>query len=105
MLNNFGLDIWMPIIVGEAVRTVRLDDLFSPEEIRMTAEFIFNPAAPVIEVYRSCELSYLIDEQKGLLIPVWWVKGTKYNYETGKEAAFEMVFDAESGELYVIEGA
>ena len=104
MLNNFGLDIWMPIIVGEAVRTVRLDDLFSPEEIRMTAEFIFNPAAPVIEVYRSCELSYLIDEQKGLLIPVWWVKGTKYNYETGKEAAFEMVFDAESGGLYAFEG-
>ena len=103
-LDNATLTISLPISVGEAVGTVRLFDQFSPEELRMNAEFMFSADAPVIEVYRSCELCYLIHEEKGLLIPVFWVKGTRYDYERGTETAFEMVFDAETGSVYELGG-
>lgn len=99
-LNNTGVELLGPILVGEELRTVKLFDSFSPEELRMTTEFNFNPDEPVIEVYRSCELCYLIHEQKGQLLPVWWVRGTRYDYESGTETPFEMVFDAETGGMY-----
>ena len=103
-LDNATLTISLPISVGEAVGTVGLFDQFSPEELQMTLEFNFDPNEPVIEVYRSCELCYLIHEEKGLLIPVFWVKGTRYDYERGTETAFEMVFDAETGSVYELGG-
>lgn len=95
-----GINICSPILVGEQAGTVRLWEQYSPEELRMTAEFSFDTEKPVVEAYRSCELCYLIHEQKGLLIPVWWIKGTQYNYETGKETAIEMVVDAETGSFF-----
>ena len=99
-LSSTGMELRLPISVGEEAGTVKLFDRFSPEELRMTAEFNFDPSSPVVEVYRSCELCYLIHEQKELLVPAWWVKGTRYDYETGKKTAFEMVFDAETGSIY-----
>lgn len=100
-----GFSIIFPVLIGEKTGTVKLFDQFSPEELQMTLEFNFDPNEPVIEVYRSCELCYLIHEQKGLLIPVWCVKGTRYNFESDKDSAIEYVFDAETGSVYDFGGA
>ena len=42
---------------------------------------------------------------KGLLVPVWWVKGIRYNYETGDATGFEIVYDVETGSRYNMGGA
>ena len=97
--------LYSPIIVGEAAGTVKLSNGFSQEELRTTLEFNFNPDEPVITVYHSCELCYLLDSVKGLLVPVWWVKGVHYNYETGDATGFEIVYDVETGSRYDLGGA
>lgn len=103
--ENTGIVVFSPIALGEDVRTVQLNNRFSPEEFRMAAELNFIKDMPIIEVYQSCELSYLIHEERGMLVPVWWVKGTRYNYESGGKTDFEMVFDAETGSLFDFGGA
>ena len=100
-----NIEFCSPISVGEEAGTVRLNGSFSQEELRLTLEFGFNPDLQEITVYRSCNLCYLIHEAKGLLVPVWWVKGVRYNLETGEGRPFELVFDAETGAQYRSGGA
>ncbi len=100
-----NIEFCSPISVGEEAGTVKLNDSFSLEDLRATLEFDFNPDLPEITVYRSCRLCYLIHEEKGLLVPVWWVKGVRYNLETGEGRPFEIVFDAETGSRYRLGGA
>ncbi len=95
----------LPISVGEEAGTVNLSNGFSQEELRTTLEYDFNPDEPVITVYHSCEVCYLIHQVKGLLVPVWWVKGVRYNYETGDATGFEIVYDVETGSRYDMGGA
>ena len=99
-----SLQFGMPFSVEESAGTVRLRDSFSPEELRMTMEFSFDPRGSVIEVYRSCSLCYLFRQRDSLLIPVWLVKGTRYDLETGGRASFELVVDAETGEIFDLGG-
>lgn len=100
-----SVSIESPISVGETAGTVKLSDGFSQEELRTTLEYDFNPDEPVITVYHSCEVCYLIHQVKGLLVPVWWVKGVRYNYETGDATGFEIVYDVETGSRYDMGGA
>lgn len=95
-----NIEFCSPISIGEEAGIVRLNDSFSQEELRSTLEFDFDPSLPEITVYRSCRLCYLIHEGKELLVPVWWVKGVRFNLETGEGRPFEIVFDAETGEKY-----
>ena len=100
-----SVSIESPISVGETAGTVKLSNGFSQEELRTTLEYDFNPDEPVITVYHSCEVCYLIHQVKGLLVPVWWVKGVRYNYETGDATGFEIVYDVETGSRYDMGGA
>ena len=100
-----SVEFFSPISVGEEAGTVRLDGDFSQEELRLTLEAYFNPSEPLVKVYRSSRLCYLIHEEKELLIPVWWVKGVNFDLETGKGTPFEYVFDAETGSRYDMGGA
>ena len=100
-----NIEFCSPISVGEEAGTVKLNGSFSLEDLRATLEFDFDPSLPEITVYRSCRLCYLIHEEKGLLVPVWWVKGVRYNLETGEGRPFEVVFDAETGSKYRLGGA
>lgn len=100
-----NIEFCSPISVGEEAGTVKLNGSFSLEDLRATLEFDFDPSLPEITVYRSCRLCYLIHEEKGLLVPVWWVKGVRYNLETGEGRPFEIVFDAETGSRYRLGGA
>lgn len=95
-----SIEIQCPFTLGEQAGTVSLYEPFSPEELRMTLEFSFEPSKQVVEAYRSCELCYLPDGEKEMLIPVWWVRGTSCNLETGAKTPFELWFDAETGQVY-----
>ena len=95
-----SIEIQCPFTLGEQAGTVSLYEQFSPEELRMTLEFSFEPSRQVVEGYRSCELCYLPDGEKEMLIPVWWVRGTSCNLETGAKTPFELWFDAETGHIY-----
>ena len=105
LASSGSVQIFSPISVGEEAGTVRLDGDFSREELRLTLEAYFNPSEPIVKVYRSCRLCYLIHEGKELLIPVWWIKGVNFDLETGKGTPFEYVFDAETGRRYDMGGA
>lgn len=94
------LSLCTSISVGEEAGTVKLSEALSQEELRNTLEFRFNPNESTIVVYRSCKLCYLIDEAKGLLVPVWWVKGVTFSTETGEGTSFEIVYDLETGSMY-----
>ena len=95
-----SIAIQFPFTLGEQAGTVSLYEHFSPEELRMTLEFGFDPSKQIVEAYRSCELCYLPDGQRELLVPVWWVRGTSCNLETGAKTPFELWLDAETGQLY-----
>ena len=95
-----SIKIEHPFTLGEQAGTVSLNDLFSPEELRTTLEFGFDPSKQVVEVYRSCELCYLPDGQRQSLVPVWRVRGNSYNLQTGANKSFERWFDAETGQEY-----
>ena len=105
LASSGSVQFHSPISVGEEAGTVKLNGSFSLEDLRATLEFDFDPSLPEITVYRSCRLCYLIHEEKGLLVPVWWVKGIRYNLETGEGRPFEIVFDAETGSRYRFGGA
>lgn len=92
--------LWYPFTLGKQAGTVSLYEQFSPEELRMTLEFSFDPSKQVVEAYRSCELCYLLDGQQELLVPVWWVRGTSCNLETGKKTPIELWVNAETGQVY-----
>jgi hypothetical protein len=100
-VSNLGsLCLSLPISVGAEAGTVRLSDVFTQEELRDTLESRFNPNESTIVVYRSCEICYLIDEAKSLLVPVWWVKGVNFSTETGEGKPFEIIYDVETGSRY-----
>lgn len=92
--------IYYPFTLGAQAGTVSLNESFSLEELRMTIEFGFDPSKRVVEAYRSCELCYMLDGQKEMLVPVWWVRGTSCNLETGGKKPIELWFDAETGQQY-----
>ena len=94
------IEIDFPFTLGEQADTVSLYESFSPEELRMSLEFGFDPSMQVVEVYRSCELCYLPDGQRELLIPVWRVRGNSCDLQTGAKKSFELWFDAETGQVY-----
>ncbi len=111
-MNSFGTEhcglwsepgtiyLWYPFTLGKQAGTVSLNEQFSPEELRMTLEFSFDPSKQIVEGYRSCELCYLLDGQQELLVPVWWIRGTSCNLETGKKTPIELWVDAETGQVY-----
>ena len=100
-----NIEFCSPISIGEEAGTIKLNDSFTQEELRSTLEFDFDPSLPEITVYRSCNVCYLVHESKGLLVPVWWVKGVRYNLETGEGRPFEIIFDAADGSRYRLGGA
>ena len=100
-VSNLGsLCLSLPISVGAEAGTVRLSDVFTQEELRKTLEFSFDPNGSAIVVYRSCELCYMIDEARSLLVPVWWVKGVNFSTDTGEGKPFEIIYDVETGSKY-----
>lgn len=97
-LDSLGL--FLPISVGEEAGTVKIRDSFTQEELRKTLEFSVDPNGSAIVVYRSCELCYMIDEARSLLVPVWWVKGVNFSTDTGEGKPFEIIYDVETGSRY-----
>ena len=99
-IDRDSIAIWYPFTLGEQTGTISLYEQFSPEELRLTLEFDFDPTKQVVKAYRSCELCYLFIQEKEVLIPVWWVRGTSCDLDTGVKHKIELFFDAETGERY-----
>ena len=99
-IDRDSIEICYPFPLSEQAGTISLYDLFSPEELRMTLEFSFEPSRQVVEAYRSCELCYMPDGDKKMLLPVWWVRGSSCDLETGEKHKIELFFDAETGQSY-----